>query len=127
MIRVSEFVGSGNRMPAWFKWVACLYKIMALSIIDSSERGFYAVSSKCPYASRYDVARYKSFYVVSLGNNRYSVRRVGGSTHYVKVCLWQGRPVADCDCADWLQFGASYRRPCIHIWRIWRLFALGVC
>lgn len=120
-------MGSGNRTPAWFKCVACLYKLMALSFIDISERGYYAESSKCPHASRYDVARYQSFSVTVLGNNRYQVRRLVAGFHTVEYCTDGVNRFADCDCVDWLQFGAAYRRPCVHIWRVLRLFAAGVC
>lgn len=100
---------------------------MALSKVDWSERGYYAASSKCPYASRYDVARYSSFYVSPRGGGLFVVRRSGGNYHYVRACDDEFETQGDCDCADWLMFGKAYRRPCVHIWKVIRSQALGVC
>ena len=100
---------------------------MALSVIDLAEHGFYAESSKCPYASRLDVAKIMRFYVYPQGGGVWVVQRAGGSYHVVRVCVSGSVLMADCDCGDWRLFGSGYRRPCIHIWNVLYTQSIGAC
>lgn len=100
---------------------------MALAPINPAEIGTYQPGAICPYASRKQAAQLGAFGVYDMGGGAYWVWRTGGGWHYVHVCLWQGRPIADCDCHDWTAYGAGFHRACVHIWRVMLTQAVGVC
>lgn len=100
---------------------------MPLASIDLAEIGTYQHGAICPYASRKDVAQFASFVVADMGGGSYQVRRVGGMLHSVHVCLAAGVYQADCDCYDWVMYGAGFHRACVHIWRVILTQAVGVC
>lgn len=100
---------------------------MALAPIDPAEIGTYQPGAICPYASRKQAAQLGAYAVVSVGGGSYWVQRGGGGFHVVRMCLWQGRPIADCNCYDWTTYGAGFNRACVHIWRVILTQAVGVC
>jgi len=100
---------------------------MALESIDLAEIGTYQPDAVSPYASRKQAAQLQGFIVFAVAGGTYWVQRSGGGWHRVTVCLAAGVYHAECDCHDWVAYGAGFHRACVHVWRVIQTQAVGVC
>jgi len=91
---------------------------MALHYINWSDSGSYKSGWYRGKASRKDCGQYAYFQFTSVGAGRWTVRRYGGLSHSVRVCESGGLVLAECDCYDFLHYGAGFDRACIHIWAV---------
>ena len=100
---------------------------MPLTSIDLAEIGTYQPGAVCPHASRKEAAQLGAYVITDMGGGLYQVRRSGGGLHSVRVCLAAGVYHAECDCYDWVWYGAGFRRACVHVWRVILTQAVGGC
>jgi len=100
---------------------------MALQWIDWMDDGWFKAGTTSPYSSRKQAAQLCRFDVMDMGGGTYLVRRAGGDDHVVEVCQGRYAVLADCDCVDFVQYGAGFERACVHIWKVKLSQAIGVC
>lgn len=100
---------------------------MVLHYIDWTDDGLWKSGAIHPYSSRKAAAQGYNIGVYSIGGGEYAVLRDGGEWHNVFVCTMYGVTIADCNCVDFVQYGADYSRACMHIWKVYLTKNIGVC
>jgi len=100
---------------------------MSLQVIDWMDDGWFKAGTTSPYSSRKQAAQIESFGIIDLGDGRFHIQRAGGDFHRAAACRSGADVLGDCDCVDFRQYGAAYKRACMHLWYIKLTQAIGVC
>ena len=100
---------------------------MALVKIDLADDGWWKSGAIHPYASRKAAAQGYEFTSVGGTDNVWLVHRTGGLLHRVQACIDGMDIKADCNCYDFINYGAGFNRACMHIWYILLNESGGVC